>query len=257
MKRWRARLPLFLLLLAGVVLFGSGALDRLSPEYLIAHQQQLHEAIAADPWMARLSFIGLLTLAMCTGIPGTFVIILAGGFAFGVVEGTVYSSIGVTLGSVVFYLASRFAFGSGSRQPPAVVEKLQHGFAHHPISYALFLRFVPLLPFGVVTLCLAWLRCPLWLFIGASWLGGTVSLVFENSIGAGLGEALSRSHELGLGLVLNRGVLLPMAAIALLALIPLLAERVLRKRRPPGTTGREPEAGRSTPIRRPLRRPRL
>lgn len=238
MKRWRARLPLFLLLLAGVVLFSSGALDRLSPEYLIAHQQQLHAAIAVDPWMARLSFIGLLTLAMCTGIPGTFLIILAGGFAFGVVEGTLYSSIGVTLGSVVFFLASRFAFGSGSRQPPAVVEKLQHGFAHHPISYALFLRFVPLLPFGVVTLCLAWLRCPLWLFIGASWLGGTVSLVFENSIGAGLGKALSQTHQLGMDLVLNRGVLLPMAAIAVLALIPLLVERALRTRRtlPPRKT---------------------
>ena len=230
MKRLRAALPLIVLLIAGVVMFGSGALGRLSPAYLIAHQVQLHEQIAANPWVARIAYVGLLTAAMSTGIPGTLVIILAGGFAFGIVQGTLYSSIGVTLGSIVLYLASRFAFGAGTRHPPAVVERVQHGFAHHPISYTLFLRFVPALPFGVVTLCLAWLRCPLWLFIGASWFGGTVSLIFESSIGAGFGTALSRSDHLGAGLLFNRGVLLPLAALALLSLVPLLLQRHTRRR---------------------------
>jgi uncharacterized membrane protein YdjX (TVP38/TMEM64 family) len=233
LSRWRAALPLILLVLAGLVLFASGSLHQLAPQRLVAHQAELHAQIASHPWLSRLAYIGLLTLTVATGIPGTIVVILAGGFAFGVVDATLYSSIGLTLGSLVLYLASRYAFGAGSRQPPAMVARLRHGFERHPVSYTLFLRFVPVAPFGLVTICLAWLRCPLWLFLGASWLGGTVSLIFETSIGAGLGDAIATSHggALGIGLFLHREVLLPLGAIALLALLPLLLERLTRRRR--------------------------
>ncbi|HEY0197032.1 MAG TPA: VTT domain-containing protein [Rhodanobacter sp.] len=231
MSRWRAALPLVLLLLAGAVLFFSGSLDKLTPQQLLAHQGEMHAHIAAHPWLSRIAFIGLLTLAMATGLPGSIVIILAGGFAFGVAEGTLCSSVGLTLGSLILYLASRYAFGSGSRRPPQVVAKLHHGFERHPVSYTLFLRFVPIVPFGAVSVGLAWLRCPLWLFLGATWLGGTITLIFETSIGAGLGDVMSQSDSFGFDLLMHRQVLLPLGAIALLALLPLLLERMTRKYR--------------------------
>lgn len=234
MKRWRATLPLVLLLLAGVVLFASGSLHALTPHQLIAHQDELHEQIVRHPWLSRLAYIGLLTLSVATGIPGTIVIILAGGFAFGVVDATLTSSVGLTLGSLILYLASRYAFGPGSRQPPALVARLHQGFERHPVSYTLFLRFVPVLPFGAVTVALAWLRCPLWLFLGASWLGGTVSLVFETSVGAGLRNAMSHSDRFGIDLLLNREVLLPLGAIALLVLLALLVNQLAARRRSRG-----------------------
>ena len=231
MTRLRAALPLLLLVVAGVVLFASGALDRLNPEQLVAHQGELHAQIASHPWLSRLAYIGLLTLAMATGIPGTVIIIFAGGFAFGVLEGTTWSSIGLTLGSLVLVLGSRYAFRAGGRPPAALVARLHHGFEKHPVSFTLFLRFVPVSPFGLITVCLAWLRCPLWLFVGATWLGGTVALIFETSIGAGLGHALRESDRIGLGLFMHREVLLPLGAIALLALVPLLIGRFTRRRR--------------------------
>lgn len=232
MSRLRAALPLLLLALAGIVLFASGALDQLHPEQLVRHQAQLQAQIADSPWLSRIAFIGLLTLAMSTGIPGTVVIILAGGFAFGALEGTIYASIGLTLGTLILFLASRYAFGAGSKHPPAFVDRLHHGFERHPVAYTLFLRFVPIAPFGLITVCLAWLRCPLWLFLGASWLGGTVALIFETSIGAGLGEALARtSGHFEASLLMQRQILLPLGAIGLLALLPLLIERITRKRR--------------------------
>ena len=231
MSRWRAALPLILLVLAGIALFASGSLDQLSPHQLVAHQTELHAQIISHPWLTRFAFIGLLTLTVATGIPGTIVVILAGGFAFGVVDATLTSSLGLTLGALILYLASRQAFGPGSAQPPPLVARLHHGFERHPVSYTLFLRFVPVLPFGAVTVALAWLRCPLWLFLGASWLGGTVSLVFETSVGAGLADAMSESDRIGLGLFMHREVLLPLGAIALLALLPLLFERLARRRR--------------------------
>jgi uncharacterized membrane protein YdjX (TVP38/TMEM64 family) len=181
-----------------------------------------------------LVYIGLLILATCTGIPVTIVLILAGGFAFGVVEGTTYSSIGLTLGSLVLFLASRYAFGAGSKHPPAIADKLHHGFERHPVVYTLFLRLVPVAPFGLITVALAWLRCPLWLFLGATWFGGTIMLAFETSIGAGLGQALSHGQQLGAGLILDPGVMVPLGVLALLSLVPLALER-LKSRWHPST----------------------
>jgi uncharacterized membrane protein YdjX (TVP38/TMEM64 family) len=232
LSRLRSALPLVLLVLAGIALFSSGVLDRLHHEQLVRHQAQLHADIDAAPWLSRIAYVGLLTLGMSTGIPGTVIIIMAGGFAFGVLEGSIYASVGLTLGTLILFLASRYAFGAGSRHPPAIVDKLHHGFERHPVAYTLFLRFVPVAPFGLVTVALAWLRCPLWLCLGASWLGGTVSLIFETSIGAGLGEALAHSQgHFGLALVLQPAVYLPLGAIAVLAVLALLIERVLHRRR--------------------------
>lgn len=231
MNRWRAALPLILLVLAGILLYASGSLNQLSPQHLVAHQEHLRAQIAAHPWLTRMAYIGLLTLTVSTGIPGSIVVILAGGFAFGTLDATLCSSAGLTLGSLILYLASRYAFGAGSRQPPAFVAHLHQGYERHPVSYTLFLRFVPMVPFGGVTVALAWLRCPLGLFLGASWLGGTVTLIFESSIGAGLGDAMSQSHRFGLSLLMHRDVLLPLGALALMALLPLLIERLARKYR--------------------------
>ena len=102
------------------------------------------------------------------------------------------------------------------------------------MSYTLFLRFLPILPFGAVTVGLAWLRCPLWLFIGATWLGGTITLIFETSIGAGIGTVLSQSTRFSMDLFMHREVLLPSGALAVLALLPLLVERMTRRYRKPG-----------------------
>lgn len=231
MARLRAALPLLVLVLVGLALFTSGALDWLRPGELLDHQAHWQAQIAAHPLLSRAGYIGLLALTMATGIPGTIIVILAGGFAFGIIDGTLCSSAGLTLGSLILYAASRHAFGHGRQPTPALVAWLRTGYQRHPVSYTLFLRFIPVVPFGAMTVALAWLRCPLPLFLGATWLGGTTSLVFETSIGAGLGDALSHSHRISLGVLMHREVLLPMAALAVLALLPLLIERLTR--RPP------------------------
>ncbi|AFC86847.1 hypothetical protein Fraau_2486 [Frateuria aurantia DSM 6220] len=217
-------LPLLALILVGAALYGSGALDALRPAQLLAHQSEFRAELAAHPWLCRGAYVALLTLIVATGIPGNILVIMAGGFAFGIVHGTLWSSAGLTLGSLVLFLASRYAFGHGGK-PPAAIARLRQGYEHHPVSYTMFLRLVPVVPFGLVTACLAWLRCPLWLFLSTTWLGGTVMLVFECSMGAGLGRALAAHPEHGLAALLNPQVLWPTIGILVLAVIPLLIRR--------------------------------
>jgi len=227
--RWRAILPLCLLLAAGAALLAGGVLDRFDPHRLLADEGMLRSGIAANPVLARLAYVGVLTLAIATGVPGTIVIVLAGGLLFGALEGTALSSVALVLGSLLLYLASRYAFGPGGREPPAFARKLREGYAAHPVTYTLALRFVPIVPLGAMTVALAWLRCPLWLFLGATWLGGTVSLFVESSVGAGLAATLASDGPVTAGRFLDGRILLPLGAFAVLTILPL-AIRTIRSR---------------------------
>ncbi len=231
MKRLRAFLPLLVLIAIGVALFFGGALDRFDPHHIVQEEADLRARIVAYPLLAGLAQVGLMTLAIATGIPGAVVIVLAGGMLFGIVEGTLLSATGTTLGALILFFASRSAFASGNGKTPAMVERLRAGYRAYPVSYAMFLRLVPFFPFGGVTIALAGLGCPLWLFLLATATGGSVMIAFETALGAGLTETIAREGAVSLNLFAHRGVLLPLLGMAVLALGPIVLAQLRRKRK--------------------------
>lgn len=230
MSRLRAVLPLLLLVAIGVALWATGALDRFRPHQLIAQQHQLHEAVATHPVLAVCLYVAAVALVIGTGVPASWVVILAGGMLFGILYATFLTGAGELLGSLMLFFAARHAFGAGTRPPPQMAERVRRGYLRHPVGYTLFLRLVPVLPFGGVTVALAWLRCPLWLFALATFAGGCVMAVFETAIGAGLAQSLAHGKAVGPDLLLEPRVLVPIIALALLALVPVAIQR-LRSRR--------------------------
>lgn len=229
MKRLRALLPLLVLIAIGVALFFGGALDRFDPHRIAQEEAELRGAIATHPWLAALGQVGLMMLAIATGIPGAVVIVLAGGMLFGIVEGTLLSALGTTLGALILFFASRSAFASGSGAAPAWVERVRSGYRAYPVSYAMFMRLVPFFPFGGVTIALAGLGCPLWLFLLATATGGSVMIAFETALGAGLTETIAREGTVSLSLFAHRSVLLPLLGMAVLALAPIVLAQLRRK----------------------------
>lgn len=230
MRRLRATLPLLLLIGIGIALWATGALDRFKPEQLIAQQQDWLDTIAAHPLLAWCIYVSVVALVIATCVPASWVVILAGGMLFGILHATLLTAAGETLGSLVLYLAAQHAFGSGERPPPKLVERVRRGYLEHPVSYTLFLRLVPVLPFGGVTVALAWLRCPLWLFVVSTFLGGGVMAIFETAIGAGLAQSLSAGEPFGAHLFLQPRVLLPIVALAALALVPIAIQKLCARR---------------------------
>lgn len=227
MNQLRAAVPLLLLIITGIILYASGALDRFDPALLVTEHAHTARAVAAHPWLSRLAYAGLLTLIVATGIPGSVVITIAGGLLFGIWQGTLISTVATVLGSLLLFLASRFALGKGQRKAPALAEKLRHGYAAHPTNYTLFLRLVPGLPWGGVTVALAWLRCSMRLFLLATTIGSIAMLAIESSIGAGIGRRLARSDETltVAALLFDPRVLVPLGLLALMALLPLWLHR--------------------------------
>ncbi|UXI67214.1 TVP38/TMEM64 family protein [Tahibacter amnicola] len=237
MKRLRSLLPLFLLVGIGLALFFSGTLDRLRPETLSQEQMALRQQIAEHPVIASLIHIGVMALAISTGIPGAVVIILAGGMLFGALHGAVLSSIGVTLGALVLFFASRAAFGDHSHgSAPALVERLRGGYQAHPVSYTFFLRLVPFFPFGGVTVALAWLRCPVWLFLLATAGGGSVMTAIESVLGAGLAKNIAQTGKVDLSLMTDPMVIGPLIGVAALSLLPIAINRWRARKADAGAT---------------------
>lgn len=226
MKRLRSLFPLLLLAGLGIALFASGLLDHFKPEVLAREHDLLQQQVAQHPLLAPLVHVGVITLAIATGIPGAVVLIFAGGILFGAWYGALLSSIGVTLGALTLYGASRFAFGNhGEAGAPALVERLRDGYLAHPVSYTFFLRLVPFFPFGAVTVALAWLRCPLWLFLFATALAGSITTSIESLLGAGLAKNLGEGGHLDGSLFIDPWVLGPVLLLSLLALLPVLLKR--------------------------------
>jgi len=226
MSRLRAFLPLLILVAIGVAVAASGVLQHLSPNHIMAEQANWLRYIELHPTLAYATFVVVLTLSVATAMPGPLFIIIAGGMLFGMGTAIGLSLVGEVLGSLLLFFAARHAFGAGKRPPPKFVERVRQGYQANPVSYTLFLRFVPLFPFGGVTVALAWLRCPAWLFTLATALGGLIMLVFETAIGTGIGQSIAEGKGVSTDLVLEPRVWLPLVGLGLLALIPVLVRKV-------------------------------
>jgi uncharacterized membrane protein YdjX (TVP38/TMEM64 family) len=226
MSRLRAFVPLLILVAIGVAVGASGMLEHLSPHRIMAEQANWSRQIASQPALAYIIYIAVLTLSIATAMPGPLLIIIAGGMLFGMGKAIGLSLAGEVLGSLLLFFAARHAFGTGRRPPPKFVERIRQGYQLHPVSYTLFLRFVPLFPFGGITVALAWLRCPVWLFTSATALGGVIMLVFETAIGAGLSQSIAEGKGITPHLIVEPHIWLPLVGLGLLALIPVLIQKL-------------------------------
>jgi len=159
---------------------------------------------------------------------------------FGVVLGALLNIVGVTAGALILFLASRRAFGDHSHSAaPGLVSRLRGGYHAQPISYTFFLRLVPFFPFGPVTVALAWLRCPMWLFLTATALGGLAMTGIETWLGASLARNIGTNKAISTDLLHDPQVLWPMIGLVLLSLVPIAVNK-LRSMRAPAAAANKP-----------------
>lgn len=223
-------LPLLLLLCAGMALLLSGWFDRIQPQALAAMHEQLHGHVRAHPFSSAAIHIVVIAAVVATSVPGAILLVLAGGMLFGAVTGALLSMVGVCGGATLLFLASRRAFASGEREAPGLAAKLRERYHAHPWSFTFFVRLVPVLPFGAVTLALAWLRCPLRLFVVTTLVGSSVMLVLQSTIGANLVDIVAREGGWSTSALLAPGIVVPTLALAIIALLPLLVDLARRRR---------------------------
>ncbi len=210
----------------------TGALDLLSFAALARHREWLVAEVAELGTAAPALFI--LAYAACTALslPTGLLLSTLGGFLFGTWWDRLSILVGATLGATIVFLAARTVLGNArrARAGPAL-QRLEAGFREDALSYMLVLRLVPLFPYWLVNLAPAFLGVRLSTFVIGTFLGIIPGAFVYASVGTGLGAILESGGTPDGAAILQPRVLIPIAGLAVLALLPVIAKR-LRRRSP-------------------------
>jgi uncharacterized membrane protein YdjX (TVP38/TMEM64 family) len=130
-----------------------------------------------------------------------------------------------SVGATLFFVAARAGLARLAAGAVPRAAQLQAGFQRNAFSYLLVLRLVPLFPFWLVNLVAGAAGLPLRVYVLATFLGIIPVTFVYASLGSGLGAVLAQGREPDLAVVFRPGVLLPLLALAALALVPVLYRR--------------------------------
>jgi uncharacterized membrane protein YdjX (TVP38/TMEM64 family) len=227
--------PLLLLLAAALALHAFGLTRHLSAEGLAGSQATIEQFVAAHRWPAVAAFVLLFMTVTAAFIPAALLLTLMGGFVFGPWIGTGATVLGATLGAIITFATVRTAAGEWLHKHVASrhghMEAVMDGVERHAFFYVLALRLTPLLPFGLVNIAAGLSKAPLRPYALATLLGAIPTSFIYSQLGAGAGGVIARGGSLGAALMQEPGVLWSLAALACLALAPVLLRGRLRGRR--------------------------
>lgn len=252
-KLWRW-LPLAVIVAAMAVAVSQGWHRQLTLESLVTHEMVLRGFVAENLAGALAVYAAVYIAVVALSLPGGLLLTLAGGFLFGwFLAGTV-TVIAATIGAVIIFLIARSSLGAAlaARAGPRLAA-LRQGFNDDAMHYLLFLRLVPVFPFWLVNIAPALLGVSLSTYVIGTALGiipGTFAFAF---VGAGLESVLAAQREsfeacvaaetaknldptgaceLGIdpSALVTPGLLAALVALGVLALVPIAAKKVLRRR---------------------------
>ncbi len=232
MKKLKTALPklivIAVLVCAALILHHYHVGDYLSFSSLEKHIATLRYFVNIHYFSTVLFYITAFTFATALSVPGgTILFITAGGLMFGVVPGILYANIGVTVGSILLLLLSRYLLGSWLQQRFAArLQTFNNEIAIHGYYYLLLVRFASLLPTCLVTILSGMTLVPLSTFMWTTSLGVIPISLFYTLAGDTLGQFRSYGDLCSLNGVLCIGLfVLPRVLV-----IPLVI-RFVRQRR--------------------------
>jgi uncharacterized membrane protein YdjX (TVP38/TMEM64 family) len=203
---------------------------------------------AAVDWIGNLGawgpviFICIYIVAAVLFIPG-FVLTLGAGALFGVVLGSVWVSIGATLGATAAFLVGRYLARDVIARKIAKNEKvaaIDRAVADEGWKIVLLTRLSPVFPFTLLNYAFGLTRVRLSHYVLASWIGmmpATVMYVYLGSlVNVSTGH---RQRTIGEWVLYGVGLL---ATVAVTVFVTRLARKALAKKFSGSETGDKPQA---------------
>lgn len=218
-----------ILAILGLVVFSlwvSGIGEYLQLDQIKANQAALQERIVQDPLTTGAIFVGIYTLLTAVSFPGAALMTLLAGGIFGFFWGTIYVSIGSTMGATLSFLMSRYLFQDFFKQKFASKTSLFiDGFQKEGGFYLFTLRLLPIFPFFLVNILMGITGIKVGSYVLYSWLGmlpGT--MVYVNA-------GLQLSNLTSLQGILSVELLLSFVALSLLPWVGRVVIAILKNRR--------------------------
>ncbi|MCF3932276.1 TVP38/TMEM64 family protein [Acuticoccus sp. M5D2P5] len=251
-KRWRWwRLwPLVALAIATAAFYALGLDDKVSLTHVIYKREGLLAAVAANFVLMCLIYCAAYVIAVAVSFPGASLLTIIGGFLFGPFVATLLTIVSATLGGAIIFLAAKSSIGEAlrARAGPAA-QRLAEGFEADAFSYLLFLRLVPVFPFWLINVAPALFNVRLGTFLLATLLGIVPGTFVYAFLGSGLGGLIKAQEEadpgclaaktctIDIGALWTWQIMTALAALSLLALVPVFVRRYRARRDPAAGVG--------------------
>lgn len=233
-RLWRF-LPLAIVL-AGLALgYTFGLQDYLRLSFLAEKRDVLRTIVDGHGVFSALIFVCVYIVAVAFSFPAASILTIFGGFLFGWLMGGALVAVGATIGASVLFLATRSAFAGFLRhrvEGPARL--LADGFRQDAFGYLLAIRLAPIFPFFVVNIAAALFEISLGRFVAATFLGilpGTFAYAYlGQGVDSVLVAAQAAGREADVSDLVTRDITLSFLALAVVALVPVVAKQVKRRR---------------------------
>jgi uncharacterized membrane protein YdjX (TVP38/TMEM64 family) len=236
-------IPLAVIVLLTGTVIAMGWHKQLSLEALVRHRAVIDGFVSEHRLAALAAYAGLYVVAVALSLPGAVFLTLAGGLVFGTLAGGIATLVGATVGATAIFLIAKTALGGWlTRRAGPLAEKLSAGFRADAFNYLLFLRLVPLFPFWLVNLVPALCGVRLGTFVAATAIGIVPGTFAFAAFGAGLDSAIAAQAavykaclaaggadcrlDFDLKAAATPQLLAGLAALGVIALVPLLVKRI-------------------------------
>jgi uncharacterized membrane protein YdjX (TVP38/TMEM64 family) len=245
------RRHILLVLLLGVVaaVYAMGWHRVLSLETLVGNRVAIDSFVHNQSVIAVLAYIALYAAVTAGALPAGAVLAVAGGFLFGTIVGGLGATLGSTLGATTLFLLSRGAFGERfMRRAGSRWAAFAAGFRADAFYYILFLRLVPS-PSWATSMAAGSLGVRPLVFVAATALGRLPGSLIFALFGSGFGSVIAAREvayraclaadgddcrvDFNPADVLTPALLAGFIGLALLALLPVIARRLLMRRPAP------------------------
>lgn len=222
MRLVRRFAPLLALALALLTLWAIGVSHWLNWAMLARNHAWLAGWVALHPVAAPAVYVLLYAAATGLSLPEAAVLTVAGGLLFGTWLGGALAVVGSTTGAVILFAAARSAFAPMmEKRAGRRISRMRAELHHSGFLYLLSIRLVPLFPFWLVNLAAALAGMRLLQYVGATLLGIIPATLVYAAIGNGIGDVLAQGQRPDLSIVFSPGILGPLLALAVLALLPI------------------------------------
>ena len=243
-RRW---LPLAIIV---CLMIGAYALDlqkNLSLQSIAANREELRVFIENNWALALLIYAAVYVAAVALSFPAAGLLTVIGGLLFGWIAAAITTVFAATTGATIIFLVARTSLEEVlARRSGPLVAKIREGFARDAFNYLLFIRFVPLFPFWLVNIASALAHLRLKTFIFATFLGIIPITIIFSFIGASLDSVIDAQRtaydacivesgpancgfDLSFNHLLTPQILIALAALGVVALIPVAVKRLRTK----------------------------
>jgi uncharacterized membrane protein YdjX (TVP38/TMEM64 family) len=214
-------IPMAILAVGLIAFFALGYQRYLSLEVLRTNRALLLGYVHAHPLLAAGLYVTVYIGIIAFSIPGGTIMTITGGFLFGTLEAAALATCSATLGGTILFLATKTALADyfRTRMGPRVA-RFEDGFNRNAFSYLFVSRLIPMFPFPIVNIASGLLGVNARTFITATFIGIIPATVVFAGLGSGLGKLFDRGIKPDMHLLLRPQILLPLAGLAILALIP-------------------------------------